>query len=359
MFFVFTVDLKTKHLMSDHNMDMLKIDGSFGEGGGQILRSALTLSCITRQPIQIENIRHNRKPPGLKPSHLATVKLLAKICKAQVEGMHVGSTYLKFSPGKIEDMHLKENVGTAGSIPLILQALIPAASLANKKLELSITGGTDVPWSPTSNYTKYVLAEAYLRIGIKFSIDIKKRGYYPKGGGLVKLVVQPTQKTRPIFLTKRTQKNAKILCNYSGLPETKITESLNSMKEILGKNQFFAQPEIIQQNALNSGASILVYSYDSGSIVGADELFDNKAEFGKDAATNFVNSLAVDINLSDMLVTPLSLTKGLSVFTVQKISKHLETNLYITSKITGCKYGIGKIDSGFEVRIEGSDSSIQ
>ncbi|MEW6044344.1 MAG: RNA 3'-terminal phosphate cyclase [Thermoproteota archaeon] len=345
--------------MSDHNMDMLKIDGSFGEGGGQILRSALTLSCITRKPIQIENIRYNRKPPGLKPSHLATVKLLAKICKAEVEGMHAGSTSLKFSPGKIENVSLKENVGTAGSIPLILQALIPAVSLANKRLELSITGGTDVPWSPTSNYTKFVLAEAYTRIGINFTIDIKKRGYYPKGGGLVELVVQPTQKTKPISLTKRTQKNAKILYNYSRIPETKIDESLNSIKETLEKNQFSAQTKIIQQDAPNSGASVLVYSYDSDSVVGSDELLDNKAEFGKNAATNFVNSLAVDVNLSDMLVAPLSLTNGLSVFTVQRISKHLETNLYITSKITGCKYGIGKIDGGFEVRIEGSDSSIQ
>lgn len=340
-------------------MDTLKIDGSFGEGGGQILRSALTLSCISRKPIQIEKIRYNRKPPGLKPSHLATVKLLAKICKAQVEGMQVGSTTLKFLPGKIEDMRLKENVGTAGSIPLILQALIPAVSLANKKLELSIMGGTDVPWSPTSNYTKYVLAEAYARIGIDFSMDIKKRGYYPKGGGLVDLVVQPAQKTKPISLTKRTQRKAKILCNYSKLSETKITEALDTIESTLEKNQFSVQAEITQQDALNSGASVLIYSLDSDSIVGADELFDNKAEFGKNATTNFVNSLAVDVNLSDMLVTPLSLTRGLSVFTVQRISKHLETNLYITSKITGCKYGVGKIEGGFEVRIEGSDACIQ
>ncbi|MEM3065463.1 MAG: RNA 3'-terminal phosphate cyclase [Candidatus Nitrosotenuis sp.] len=340
-------------------METLKIDGSFGEGGGQILRSALTLSCITKKPIQIENIRYNRKPPGLKPSHLATVRLLAKICKAQVEGMNVGSTSLKFLPGKIEDVRLKENVGTAGSIPLILQALIPAVSLANKHLELSITGGTDVPWSPTSNYTKFVLGEAYSRIGIDFAIDIKKRGYYPKGGGLVELTVKPAQKTKPISLTKRNQRNAKILCNYSKLPQTKIAESLDTVRSTLEKNQFAAQTEITQQDAPNSGASVLIYSFDSGSIVGADELFDYKAEFGKHAAANFVSSLAVDVNLSDMLVTPLSLTKGLSTFTVQRISKHLETNLYITSKITGCKYGVGKIEGGFEVRIEGSDTGIQ
>ncbi|MGQ0606401.1 MAG: RNA 3'-terminal phosphate cyclase, partial [Candidatus Nitrosotenuis sp.] len=160
-------------------MDVLKIDGSHGEGGGQILRSALTLSCITQRPIQIENIRHNRKIPGLRPSHLSTIKLLGKIYNAKIDGLSVGSTSITFVPGEIQNAKLQENVGTAGSISLILQAIIPAVSLAGKKLELSISGGTDVPWSPTANYTKHVLSEAYSRIGVNFTMDIKKRGYYP------------------------------------------------------------------------------------------------------------------------------------------------------------------------------------
>jgi RNA 3'-terminal phosphate cyclase (ATP) len=163
-------------------VEILKIDGSFGEGGGQILRSATTLSCITKIPIQIENIRSNRKVPGLREQHLTAIKLLAKICNAKVEGLQIGSTSLKFIPNETQNMQLQENVGTAGSIPLILQAVIPAVSLTKKKLTLSITGGTDVPWSPTANYTKHVLSEVYSRIGINFSMKIQKRGYYPKGG---------------------------------------------------------------------------------------------------------------------------------------------------------------------------------
>ncbi|MGI0004134.1 MAG: RNA 3'-terminal phosphate cyclase [Candidatus Nitrosotenuis sp.] len=338
-------------------MDILKIDGSFGEGGGQILRSALALSCITKKPIQIENIRHNRKTLGLKPSHLTAIKILAKICNAQVDGLQIGSTSIKFFPNEIQDTNLKENVGTAGSISLILQAIIPAVSLARKKLNLSITGGTDVPWSPTTNYTKYVMAEAYSRIGINFSLDVKKCGYYPKGGGIVDISVLPCQKINPVSLTQRTQRDAKILCSYSDLPENKIASSIEHMRNELEKNSFTVQTQINYEKALDSGASALIFSHDSGSVVGIDELQDRKTEFGAKSPSKFIGSLGVDANLSDMLVAPLSLTREVSVFTVNEISKHLETNLYITSKITGCKYGVGKIDGGYEVRIQGSSET--
>lgn len=342
-------------------MDVLKIDGSHGEGGGQILRSALTLSCITQRPIQIENIRHNRKVPGLRPSHLSTIKLLGKICNAKIDGANVGSTSVTFTPGEIQNTKLQENVGTAGSISLILQAIIPAVSLAGKKLELQITGGTDVPWSPTANYTKYVLSEAYSRIGIDFTMDIKKRGYYPKGGGQIDLAVFPCQKILPVHLSERVTKNAKVICSYSGLNRDEIFSRMDFIKNALQQKEFSVESNIAQEAALNQGASVLIFSHDSNSIIGSDELLDlkNSSQFGKNASLRFVEcDLGVDANLSDMLVTPLSLTKEMSILTVKEISKHLETNLYITSKITGCKYGVGKIDGGFEIRIQGSDASI-
>jgi RNA 3'-terminal phosphate cyclase (ATP) len=347
--------------MKSLQMDALRIDGSHGEGGGQILRSALTLSAITQKPITIENIRHNRKVPGLRPSHLSTIKLLGKICNAKIDGLSVGSTSIIFVPGTIQDTKLQENVGTAGSISLILQAIIPTVALAGKKLELSISGGTDVPWNPTSNYTKFVLAEAYSRLGIKFEMHIKKRGYYPKGGGQVDITVLPCNHLIPIRLSKRTSMDAKILCSFSGISQNEITNNLNLAKSTLEKKGFSVQTQLTEERALNSGASFLVYSHDSDSINGADELFDsqNKSNFGKTATSAFASSnFGVDANLSDMLVTLLGLSKEMSIFTVPQISKHLETNLYITSKITGCKYGVGKVNGGYEVRITGSEASI-
>jgi RNA 3'-terminal phosphate cyclase (ATP) len=259
-------------------------------------------------------------------------------------------------------MRIKESVGTAGSISLILQALIPAVSLAKKKLDLSIGGGTDVPWSPTANYTKYVLAEAYSRVGIDFLMKIQRRGYYPRGGGVVKLTISPCKKSFPLVLTKRSEKNAKIICSYSNLNASEISRTVDNVRSTLEKKKFTVQTEINEEKATDNGASMLIFSHDSSSIIGSDELFDKKSvRFGNKSASAFIDcDLGVDSHLSDMVVLPLSLTKGLSIFTVKEISKHLETNLYITSKITSCKYGVGKIEGGYEVRVEGnSDSCIQ
>jgi len=188
----------------EKNVDFLKINGEHGEGGGQIIRSAITLSCITKQPIHVEQIRKNRKVPGLRPQHLTAIKILQKIANAKVVGAEIGSTELKFIPGNVESLKLIENIGTAGSISLILQVLIPVVAISQKKLDLTIKGGTDVLWSPSIDYTQHVLREAYLRMGIDFSLELSKRGYYPKGGGEINLHVNPSN-LKSISFTKKNK----------------------------------------------------------------------------------------------------------------------------------------------------------
>jgi len=337
-------------------MEPLKIDGSYGEGGGQIIRTAVTLSSITGIPIEIENIRKGRDVPGLRPQHLTGIKILAKICNAKVDGLHIGSTMLRFFPSKVSDSTLNENVGTAGSIPLILQVLIPAVAISKKNLKLSIIGGTDVAWSPTSNYTKFILQEAYSRIGINFSMDIKKRGYYPKGGGLVDVQVLPYEKIKPVSLLKRTIKKVKLLCSYSMISKESVEKEIIEAKNILESKGLSCDYEIKEEHALDKGYSLLAFAHDDSSIIGSDVIFNkNMKEIGQIVANRFLESnLGVDHFLSDMLVIPLALISETSVFRVNKITKHLETNLFVASKITNCKYGIGKLDDGFEVRIKGN-----
>lgn len=334
-------------------MEFLKINGAFGEGGGQIVRTALTLSCITKKAIILENIRQNRKNPGLKPQHLTAIKILQKICNADVEDAKIGSISFKFIPGEIKDLSIREDIGTAGSISLILQVLIPICVICEKKLELFIRGGTDVLWSPTMDYSQYVLGEAYSRMGINFSIKIIKRGYYPKGGGEVKIEILPS-KIRSISLTSRNTKKLKLFCSFSKLPLELIQEKTELIKSKLIEKKFDVENIIRKEDAVDSGASLLIMSMDENSIMGVDGLFDTKTnEFSLDVNKITENNLGVDENLADMLVLPSSLSNDLTIFTVPKISKHLETNLYVTSKFTGCKYGIGKLQNGFEVRIEG------
>ena len=338
-------------------MDFLKIDGAFGEGGGQIIRSSVTLSCITKKPIQLENIRKNRKKPGLRPQHLIGIKLLGKICNANIEGLEVGSTRIKFEPGNIEDAKIVENIGTAGSIPLICQTLIPAVAVSGKSLILEISGGTDVPWSPTSDYTNFVLREAYHRMGINFSLNIKKRGYYPKGDGSVSLEISPVSNLKPIILSKRETSNAEVYCTFSKIEKQTITNELTDIISILEKNNFTVKQSIKNENALDSGSALLIFSKDNSSVIGFDSLIRND-KFDSLITKNFLHSnLGTDIHLADMLSVPASLISELSIFTVKEITKHLETNLYVTSKFTGSQYGIGKLDDGFEVRIKGNSNA--
>jgi len=341
-------------------VNFLKINGGHGEGGGQIIRSAITLSCITKQPIHLENIRKNRKNKGLRPQHLTAIIILQKIANAKVIGAKIGSTELKFIPGNIENLELIEDVKTAGSISLILQVLIPVVAISQKKLSLTIKGGTDVLWSPSMDYTQYVLKEAYSRIGINFSIKLTKRGYYPKGGGEIKLEVYPS-KIKSINFSQRKTNNLKMICTFSKIPREIIIEKLKIIEKKISKTNFNVEVKIKEENAIDSGASLLLYSIDENSIIGIDGLFNKKNQnFDLDFNKFINNSTGMDENLADMLVVPASLGVKKTVFQVKEITKHLETNLFVTSKITGCKYGIGKISEGFEIIIQGiSNPSIK
>ncbi|MDH3278140.1 MAG: RNA 3'-terminal phosphate cyclase [Nitrosopumilus sp.] len=335
-------------------MEFLEIDGSFGEGGGQVVRTAITLSSILNKPIIIKNIRQNRKNPGLKPQHFTAIKLLKKICNANLDQIKIGDTSLKFIPEEVHTLNLKEDVGTAGSISLIFQVLIPVIAICKKKLKLTIIGGTNVLWSPTIDYTQIVLRDAYARMGINFSIDIIKRGYYRKGGGIVELEISPADKIIPINLDKRKEKNVKIICTFSKLPIEIIHNQVNELKRKIIESDFTVEVQIKKENALDSGASLMISSIDNDSIIGIDSIFDKKTKkFDIDLDKFIRNKLSVDEHLADMLVLPASLADGITKFQVESISKHLETNLFVASKITGCKYGIGKLKDGYEVRIEG------
>ena len=231
--------------------------------------------------------------------------------------------------------------------------LIPVVSISQKKLSLIIKGGTDVLWSPSMDYTQHVLKEAYSRMGIEFSIEIIKRGYYPKGRGEVRLEVYPS-KIKSLILSKRETNNLKLKCTFSKILIDVIKEKVKIIEKKISKANFNVEIEIKEEEAIDSGASLLIYSIDKNSIMGVDGLFNNKNQnFDLDFDKFINNSLGADESLADMLVVPASLCINKTVFQVKEITKHLETNLFVTSKITGCKYGIGKTSEGFEVIIQG------
>ncbi len=343
--------------------DLVKIDGSHGEGGGQILRTAISLSAITGKPIEVTNIRANRTNPGLRPQHLAGIKIIADLFHAKSENLKVGAEWIRFSPSdKFEGGSIKFDIGTAGSIPLILMTVVPAVSLSNNSLQIEVTGGTDVKASPTIDYIKHIVAKSYLSIGPKFSVDVLKRGYYPKGGGVVQCTVKPCKTPSTIELLATRYLEPKIISVCSQLPVHVAKRQISSALIALEKKDIRCSNYTASiETSISPGSSILIYSAaDFGLYVGGDsigELGKRAESVGTEAAMRFLDSTlaqaTVDPFLADMLVLPLALSKGRSRYRVARVTQHLLTNLHIVSEIVRCKYSIEQQEGSYIVTIEG------
>jgi RNA 3'-terminal phosphate cyclase (ATP) len=342
---------------------MLKIDGSQGEGGGQILRTSVTLSAITGTPVEITSIRSRRPNPGLRPSHLAAIKILADLFQAKTENLKVGADWVRFEPsGRFEGGTQKVDIGTAGSIPLTLMAVVPAVSLSDNELEIEITGGTDVKASPTIDYVRYVVAEVFRSIGIKFSVDVVRRGYYPKGGGIARAVIKPCKSPSPSEFLNGRYVEPKITSVCSELPkhvaERQIAAALVALEKVGIKCGTYSAS---YESALSPGTSIVVYSVSDfgGPYIGGDSIGEigKRAEVvGQEAADRFTESTiagaAIDPFLADMLVLPLCIAKGRSAYRTARATEHLRTNLQVAGALTGCKSEIRPAESGHLVTIE-------
>jgi RNA 3'-terminal phosphate cyclase (ATP) len=343
--------------------DLVKIDGSQGEGGGQILRTAISLSAITGKPIEVSNIRANRTNPGLRPQHMAGIRIIADLFHAKSENLKVGAEWIRFSPSDIfEGGSIKFDIGTAGSIPLILMTVVPAVSLSNNSLQIEVTGGTDVKASPTIDYIKHIVAKSYLSIGPKFSVDVLKRGYYPKGGGVVQCTIKPCKTPGTIELLATEYLEPKIISVCSQLPIHVAKRQISSALIALEKKDIRCSNYTASiETSISPGSSILVYSAsDFGLYVGGDsigELGKRAEAVGTEAALRFLDSTlaqaTVDPFLADMLVLPLALSKGRSRYRVGRVTQHLLTSLHVVSQIMGCKYSIEQQGGSYIVMIEG------
>jgi len=342
---------------------LVKIDGSQGEGGGQIVRTAISLSAITGKPVEVTNIRANRKNPGLRPQHVAGIKIIAELFHGKFENLKVGAEWVRFSPSdRFEGGSVKFDIGTAGSIPLALMTVIPAVSFSNHNLHIEIMGGTDVKASPTIDYIKHVVAKSYLSIGSKFSVDVLKRGYYPNGGGIVQSTINPCRSPDKIDFIASRYLEPKIISVCSHLPVDVAKRQISSALIALEKKDLRCSNYTASIESSNSpGSSILVYcASDQGIYIGGDSIGElgKRAEVvGLEAAERFLQSIlakaTIDSFLADMLVVPLALSKGRSRYRVARVTRHLLTNLRVVSDMVGCKYNIDDHGGNYIVTVEG------
>ncbi len=359
-------------------MDFVNVDGAIGEGGGQILRTSVTLSAIFGKPVRITNIRAKRSEPGIRPQHLQAILSAGEMCNAELRGARVGSTFLEFSPGEMpSEFDRVIDTGTAGSITLIAQTLIPISIFRSVDLRIEIAGGTEVPNSPTIDYLMHIVAPIYRMIGAELTIDLKRRGYYPKGGGRIKVVCKLAKKLEGgIILEPGQTQEVKIISASRSLPEhvaRRQAESAATSLMKLGYSGKISTPELDSLGeSLSPGSSILVYSNSSGSFMGFSSLGERgkRAEMvGDEAARAFINESrckpTVDLHLADMLSTLLPCLPGESEFTTSELSGHLMTNMKVCEAIVkDVKFQISNRaikskDECFKIKVGGSRSDIR
>jgi RNA 3'-terminal phosphate cyclase (ATP) len=348
---------------------MIEIDGSHGEGGGQILRTALALSCITDAPFRLVSIRKGRPKPGLQPQHLTSVRAAAAVCDARVAGDAKGSTELLFHPGPIRGGDLALDVGTAGSVTLVLQTVIPALLFAGTPSRVRLTGGTHVPWSPSYHYIAEVFGPALARMGGHVLFSITRCGFFPAGGGSVRAEVQPAARLRPLVMTEAVELvRVSGTSGVGGLPLSIAERQRDAAIALLGDRLGEGLPLEIETRAVAAPTpgTFLFLRADSRNwaagfcAVGAR---GKRAEtVGEEAARALLSHAAagapVDPHLSDQLVPYLAVAGGISEFATSCVTRHLLTNLWTVSQFLPVQYEVtGKEGEPGHVRLAGAETA--
>ncbi|MGB9941271.1 RNA 3'-terminal phosphate cyclase [Methanosarcina sp.] len=330
---------------------MLEIDGSYGEGGGQLVRTAVALSAVTGKEIRVTNIRKNRPKPGLKQQHLKALETAASLCEAQVSGLFPGSTELSFAPVEIKGGKYDIDIGTAGSITLLLQCIMPALPFAKEEVEIKVKGGTDVAWSPTMDYLQHVTFRALERLGYSGSVTLKEHGYYPKGGGKVSAFFKPCRLQGFHFL--KEEEEIRGISHASNLPAHVPLRQAEAASTGLMEAGYPSRIETQSFEAFSTGSGITLWTgYIGGSALGERGLPAEKV--GKRASDEIIPELrtgaSVDTHLADQLIPYMALA-GNSSYTVRDLSLHAATNIWVTEQFLDVKFRIEEKEGLFEVSV--------
>ena len=324
---------------------MIEIDGSYLEGGGQILRTSVALSSILKKPIKVYNIRKNRPKPGLKAQHLTGIKVLAELTNAQTKNLFIGSQEIEFFPKEIKVSEFKKiDIGTAGSISLLLQTLLPVIIFGNKKITFEIIGGTSGLGAPNIEYTKYVTLWYLEKMGVKNNLEIIKQGFYPKGGGRVKITIQQVKKLNSLKIDERGE--LKRIFGFSivgSLPKHIAVRQAKSAEKII-EQEIGVKPKIgmIVEKTFSPGTSLTLIAEYENCVLGSDargEKGKPAEKVGEEVAKKLISSInsnaSLDLHMADQILPFVALACNESYFTIEKQTNHFKTNLYIIEKFLG------------------------
>jgi RNA 3'-terminal phosphate cyclase (ATP) len=344
---------------------MIEIDGSFGEGGGQILRSSLALAAVLSKEIRVFNIRAGRSEPGLKAQHLTGARAIAGLCGGSHRGLEIGSTEFVFKPGPIRGGSFRFDVGTAGSITLVLQAVMPLLPFSSREVSIEIRGGTDVKWSPPIDYVRLITLPLLSRMGVQVRISIEKRGHYPKGGGVARISSTPSNR-----LISTAGSGPGIAARIVGTSHStrlprQVAERQASAASSSIEKAGFPNPQInveISDDNLSPGSGIVLCAELSNSaIIGGDALGEKGVaaeEVGRIAAERLLGEIQsgafLDRHMGDMIVPYLALADGTSDLSVSEITQHTLTNVRVAEIVAGVQFGpVGELGKRGHLRVKG------
>ncbi len=333
---------------------MIEIDGSYGEGGGQIVRTSVALSAVTGKGVLIKKIRQARPKPGLAAQHAQAIRTLGEICNAEIKGAEPGSEEVLFCPREICGGCRRVEIGTAGSVTLLMQCLLPALLHADGRTSLHVQGGTDVQWSPTVDYFRNVFLPALSFFGGKARLELLRRGYYPRGQGEVLLEVEPSR-LKPAHISYEpfdpAQDRIRGISHCSNLPQHVAERQAASAIKRLQEAGYEA--EVLQETArlASIGSGITLWMAGKGaSSLGERGLAAETV--GARAAEELIREMqspaAVDAHLADQLIPYLALAGG--SYSVREISLHAKTNIWTAEHF---------LDAKIEIRAMKEISSIE
>lgn len=341
---------------------MIHIDGSLGEGGGQVLRSSLTLSILTGQPVHLTNIRARRPKPGLQAQHLTAVSAAAAICGAEVTSAAIGSGELVFVPGLVQPGSYRADIGTAGATSLVLQTVFLSLGWRNQvsprnlvsPTEITLTGGTHVPWSPSIHYLIMQWLPMMRRLGLDAEIELLLAGFYPEGNGQVRATIRPVERIAPLRLPERgALRGIRGISAVANLDMSIAERQRNRALARLKGRHSKIEIELLDLPARNKGTFLLLlaeFKHSSACYVSLGALGKRAEQVADEACLwleRFLESTgAVDEYLADQLLLPLAFAESESLFRTARVTEHLRTNAEVIRAFGAAEIEIEKEGGG-------------
>ena len=344
-------------------MELIELDGSTGEGGGQILRTSLALSMCTGRPMAIQRIRAKRPKPGLMRQHLTCVQAAVAVCGGKVEGAELGSQTLVFEPGPVRAGDYAFNVGTAGSCTLVLQTVLPALMLCTDPSRVSLSGGTHNPMAPPFHFLERSFAPLLRRLGVGLDLELRRLGFYPAGGGEFSALVQPTAVgLQPFDLAERGPvQDAYAECFAPALPSAVAVRELTALARALGWSSEQLRTPAVRQNEGPGNALLatLAYAHVSEVVIG----FGEKGVSAEQVASALVKEIkahqasegALGQHLADQWMLPLALAVvargGEASFTCTEMTEHAMTNIGVIKQFLPVRFDVDSTGTCPRVRV--------